>query len=97
MAKPNNVAMIGLGFGSEFIPIYQAHEGTRVLAACRRNETELNKVCDEFGIERRYPSYDEVLANAATSANWTCVGICAHESAIKGGEIVKLPDFTLSR
>ena len=31
----------------------------------------------------------------STSANWTCVGICAHESAIKGGEIVKLPDFTL--
>ena len=34
--------------------------------------------------------------NAVTSANWTCVGICAHESATKGGEIVKLPDFTLA-
>jgi hypothetical protein len=33
--------------------------------------------------------------NAATSANWTCVGICAHQSALKGGEIVKLPAFTL--
>jgi predicted dehydrogenase len=33
--------------------------------------------------------------NAVTSANWTCVGICAHESAIQGGAIVKLPDFTL--
>jgi predicted dehydrogenase len=33
--------------------------------------------------------------NAVTSANWTCVGICAHQSAIKGGEIVKLPAFTL--
>ena len=29
------------------------------------------------------------------SANWTCVGICAHQSALKGGEIVKLPAFTL--
>ena len=34
--------------------------------------------------------------NAVTSANWTCVGICAHESANKGGEIVRLPEFTLS-
>ena len=34
--------------------------------------------------------------NAVTSANWTCVGICAHESAMKGGEIVRLPDFTLT-
>ena len=32
--------------------------------------------------------------NAVQSANWTCVGICAHESALKGGEIVKLPKFT---
>jgi hypothetical protein len=31
--------------------------------------------------------------NAAQSANWTSVGILAHESALKGGEIVKLPDF----
>ena len=31
--------------------------------------------------------------NAEQSANWTCVGICAHQSALKGGEIVKLPDF----
>jgi hypothetical protein len=34
--------------------------------------------------------------NAVQSANWTCVGILAHESALKGGEIVKLPAFTLS-
>jgi hypothetical protein len=34
--------------------------------------------------------------NVVTSANWTCVGICAHESATKGGEIVRLPDFTLT-
>jgi hypothetical protein len=33
--------------------------------------------------------------NAPLSANWTCVGICAHQSALKGGEIVKLPEFTL--
>jgi predicted dehydrogenase len=33
--------------------------------------------------------------NAKQSANWTCVGLCAHESALKGGAIVKLPAFTL--
>jgi predicted dehydrogenase len=32
--------------------------------------------------------------NAKQSANWTCVGLCAHESALKGGQIVKLPTFT---
>ena len=35
------------------------------------------------------------MPNAVQSANWTCVGILAHESAMKGGEIIKLPGFTL--
>jgi predicted dehydrogenase len=38
----------------------------------------------------------EPFPNARQSANITCVGILAHESAKKGGEIIKLPDFTLS-
>ena len=28
-----------------------------------------------------------------TSANWTMVGICAHQSAMKGGDKVALPQF----
>jgi hypothetical protein len=31
--------------------------------------------------------------NAAQSANWTSVGILAHESAMKGGAIMNLPDY----
>ena len=30
MSKTVNVAMIGLGFGAEFIPIYQAHPDAEV-------------------------------------------------------------------
>jgi hypothetical protein len=33
--------------------------------------------------------------NAIRSANWTCVGLCAHASALAGGRIVQLPAFTL--
>ena len=33
--------------------------------------------------------------NAVISANWTCVGICAHESTKQGGAIVQLPEFTI--
>jgi hypothetical protein len=36
----------------------------------------------------------EPFPNARQSANWTCVGLCAHDSALKGGAIVKLPGFT---
>ncbi|MDP6467258.1 MAG: hypothetical protein QF918_05945, partial [Pirellulaceae bacterium] len=38
-----HAAMIGLGFGAEFIPIYKAHPNANVTAICRRNEAELNK------------------------------------------------------
>src|SRR4029077_1334584 len=31
--------------------------------------------------------------DAPTSANWTLVGICAHESAMKGGERVAIPSY----
>jgi hypothetical protein len=34
--------------------------------------------------------------NAKQSANWTCTGILAHESALKGGAIMKLPEWTYS-
>ena len=31
--------------------------------------------------------------DAPTSANWTLVGICAHESAMKGGDRVTIPVY----
>jgi hypothetical protein len=37
----------------------------------------------------------EPFPNARQPANWTCVGLCAHQSALKGGAIVKLPSFTI--
>ena len=33
--------------------------------------------------------------NAVKSANWTCVGIVAHDSAMAGGKLMPLPEFTL--
>ena len=57
------VAMIGLGFGREFIPIYQNYPGVEVVAICRRNEADLKKVGDEFDIAKRYTQYEDVLAD----------------------------------
>lgn len=61
--KQLNVAMVGLGFGSEFIPIYQHHPNTNVAAICRRNEAELNRIGDALGIDKRYTSFEDVLAD----------------------------------
>ena len=61
--KPVSVAIVGLGFGAEFIPIYQAHPDAKMYAICRRNEAELNKVGDNFGVDTRYTNYEDVLAD----------------------------------
>ena len=60
-SKQVNVAMIGLGFGAEFIPIYQAHPNAHVYAICQRNKEHLNLIGDRFQIEHRFTDYAEVL------------------------------------
>jgi len=59
--KKYKVAMIGLGFGAEFIPIYQSHPLGEIYAICQRNEESLKKIGDTFGIEKRYNKYEDVL------------------------------------
>jgi predicted dehydrogenase len=61
--KKCNVAIVGLGFGAEFIPIYQRHPGANMYAICQRNAERLNKVGDTFGVQRRYTRYADVLAD----------------------------------
>ncbi|HDZ14414.1 MAG TPA: gfo/Idh/MocA family oxidoreductase, partial [Pricia sp.] len=59
--KKINIALVGLGFGAEFIPIYQKHPNAQLMAICQRNEEKLNELGDAFGIAKRYTSYDELL------------------------------------
>ena len=61
--RPVNVAIIGLGFGAEFIPIYQRHPNATMYAICQRNAEKLNKIGDAFGVATRYTNYDDVLAD----------------------------------
>jgi predicted dehydrogenase len=63
--KPFNVAIIGLGFGAEFIPIYQRHPLANMYALCQRNAEKLQSVADAFNIEKRYTDYDELLKDPA--------------------------------
>ena len=57
------VGLIGLGFGSEFIPIYQAHPKAEVAAICQRTKSRLDEIGDRFGIATRYTDFREVLTD----------------------------------
>lgn len=65
--KPR-VAIIGLGFGAEFIPIYQRHPHAEMAAICQRNEASLRTVGDKFGVAKRYTDYDELLQDPEIDA-----------------------------
>src|SRR5690606_31872616 len=56
-----NVAIVGLGFGAEFIPIYQTHPNANLAAICQRTKARVDEIGDAFGIAKRYTSFDELL------------------------------------
>lgn len=68
MTNKVRIAIAGLGFGAEFIPIYQAHPDAELVAICQRNEDSLNRIADHFGISRRYADFDEMLADPEIDA-----------------------------
>lgn len=63
MGQQVRIAIVGLGFGAEFIPIYQQHPSAQMAAICRRDRVALDEAGDEYGIDKRYTSYDELLAD----------------------------------
>lgn len=66
--KKINVAIVGLGFGAEFIPIYLKHPNANLAAICQRTQAKLDEIGNAFGIEKRYTSYDELLKDPSIDA-----------------------------
>lgn len=62
------IAIVGLGFGAEFIPIYQHHPHTEMYAICQRSAPGLQEIGDHFDVPVRYTSFEELLADANIDA-----------------------------
>ena len=56
-----NIAIVGLGFGAEFIPIYQRHPNANMYAICQRSREKLDAVGDALGVDTRYSNFDQLL------------------------------------
>lgn len=63
-----NVAIIGLGFGAEFIPIYQRHPHANMYGICQRNPKKLETVGEAFNIPARYSDFKDVLKDPKVDA-----------------------------
>ncbi|PCJ59048.1 MAG: oxidoreductase [Planctomycetota bacterium] len=68
MNKKINIALVGLGFGAEFIPIYQKHPLVDEITICQRSEENLNKIGDQFSINKRTTDFEELLKDQRIDA-----------------------------
>ena len=61
-------AIVGLGFGAEFIPIHQRHPHAELVAICQRSPEKLAAIGKAHGVERRYRDYAELLKDREIDA-----------------------------
>src|SRR6266542_3063379 len=66
--KKINVAIVGLGFGAEFIPLYQRHPNANMHAICQRTQEKLDAIGDAFGVEKRYTDFKDLLKDPNVDA-----------------------------
>jgi predicted dehydrogenase len=59
--KKQRAAIVGLGFGAEFLPIYQNHPDAEMYAICQRDQKRLDAVGKAFGVGKRYTRYEDLL------------------------------------
>lgn len=78
--KKVNVGIVGLGFGKEFIPIYQKHPNGGKVAICTRNPETLKDVGNQFNIpgELRYRDFYEMIKNKELDAIQVVTPILEH-------------------
>ncbi|MEQ1862253.1 MAG: Gfo/Idh/MocA family oxidoreductase [Chthoniobacteraceae bacterium] len=67
MKKPR-IAIVGLGFGAEFIPIYQRHPNAELYAICQRDPKKLDAIGDAFGIKQRFTDFKQLLKDPNVDA-----------------------------
>ena len=60
-SKKIRVAIAGLGFGAEFIPIYKKYQQAELVAICQRTQSKMDAIGDAFGIEKRFTSFDDMI------------------------------------
>jgi predicted dehydrogenase len=63
-----NVAVVGLGFGAEFVPIYRHHPDVATVGVCDSNPSVARRVAGTFAADRVYDSFGDVLADPSVDA-----------------------------
>lgn len=68
-----DVAVVGLGFGEDFLPVYRAHPLVGEIAVVETSRERLDAVADRHSIAHRYTDFHEMLADE----RWRAVHVLA--------------------
>ncbi len=72
------IAVVGLGFGAEFVPIYLAHPDVQSVAVCDGNPERLRSAAAKFGIRQQFNDFEEVVQSPEIDAVHLVSGIPDH-------------------
>ena len=72
------VAVVGLGFGAEFVPIYLDHPDVESVAICDSDPARLRKVADRFAIRRQFDDVNTLVRSGDIDAVHLVSGIPDH-------------------
>jgi predicted dehydrogenase len=88
--KGIRIAVVGLGFGAEFVPIYLDHPAVQEVSICDADAARLERTGNRFRVERRYKDVRDVIASAEIDAVHLVSGIPDHAwqavAALKAGK-----------
>ncbi len=72
------MAVAGLGFGAECVPIYASHPDVEFIAVCDSDPERLARTARKFGIARQFRTLEEVLLSDGIDAVHLVTGIPDH-------------------
>lgn len=78
MKSKIKIAVVGLGFGRHFVPIYKHHPDVAEVAIVEMNEERLRTEGDFFEIDRRFRTLDEAVSAKDIDAIHLLTGIPGH-------------------
>ena len=79
MSRKINVALVGLGFGGCFAPIYRDHPDVGEIGIFDINQELTQTFSKETGISKTYKSFEEILADPTVDAVHLVTPIPQHE------------------
>ena len=68
MERKLNIALVGLGFGSCFLPIYLDHPDVNAIGIYDPDEAVLNEMAERYQVQKVYHTFEEILADASLDA-----------------------------